>query len=130
MSEERIKVIMQVAPLAGAWVEIVLASLESGIGTVAPLAGAWVEIDWEEAKEKAMPSLPSRGRGLKSMGTITFSQLAESLPSRGRGLKSAYPCLGDSCSNVAPLAGAWVEIDGRQEVSRYSGSRSPRGGVG
>ena len=33
-----------VAPLAGAWIEILLIPLTSCVGVVAPLAGAWIEI--------------------------------------------------------------------------------------
>ena len=34
-----------VAPLAGAWVEITINLVNSGGTVVAPLAGAWVEMD-------------------------------------------------------------------------------------
>ena len=57
-----------VAPLAGAWIEIV--SLENGkmVVTVAPLAGAWIEIILlERIKLYSPESLPSRERGLKSL---------------------------------------------------------------
>ena len=33
-----------VAPLAGAWIEIIIESFSAFIGSVAPLAGAWIEI--------------------------------------------------------------------------------------
>ena len=35
---------MQVAPLAGAWIEIVFTSGSPLMDVVAPLAGAWIEI--------------------------------------------------------------------------------------
>ena len=34
----------QVAPLAGAWIEIILYSQTTVLKSVAPLAGAWIEI--------------------------------------------------------------------------------------
>ena len=37
---------MFVAPLAGAWIEIVLERLKGIKGPVAPLAGAWIEISY------------------------------------------------------------------------------------
>ena len=76
-----------VAPLTGAWIEILscgclqkeivsLPSRERGLKsymrmmylggiTVAPLTGAWIEIEENGCKEKAQWSLPSRERGLK-----------------------------------------------------------------
>ena len=77
-----------VAPLAGAWIEIMdaidqrhqlgksLPSRERGlkscdkfcvavIPAVAPLAGAWIEIDGKCRRNTAVGSLPSRERGLK-----------------------------------------------------------------
>ena len=35
---------LRVAPLAGAWIEIGIAVVETLVGIVAPLAGAWIEI--------------------------------------------------------------------------------------
>ena len=55
-----------VAPLAGAWVEIVSGLYGSNGGHVAPLAGAWVEIkEWRFLENPHKTSLPSRERGLK-----------------------------------------------------------------
>ena len=55
-------------------------------------------------------SLPSRERGLKYCICLILIKNHLSLPSRERGLKSLdeaqYPCF----LNVAPLAGAWIEI--------------------
>ena len=101
-----------VAPLAGAWIEMVmimiiylmsvsLPSRERGlkyalkytlvnIYKVAPLAGAWIEI----AKSlfivhNVKSSLPSRERGLKLAVQLSSDVYAMSLPSRERGLKFA-----------------------------------------
>ena len=77
-----------VAPLAGAWIEIILPSVLLLAAAVAPLAGAWIEMEtpaqfrasarvaplagaWIEMPPALMPTLflpkspPSRGRGLK-----------------------------------------------------------------
>ena len=56
----------KVAPLAGAWIEIVLRGDGTWIEIVAPLAGAWIEILNFEVSKEASKSLPSRERGLKS----------------------------------------------------------------
>ena len=55
-----------VAPLAGAWIEIRLAVWLLAGCTVAPLAGAWIEIllPWTLIRSEGT-SLPSRERGLK-----------------------------------------------------------------
>ena len=54
-----------VAPLAGAWIEIGVGSTPASSSYVAPLAGAWIEIGWRINELLNMPSLPSRERGLK-----------------------------------------------------------------
>ena len=55
---------------------------------VAPLAGAWVEIvEFGIDVSGYDASLPSRERGLKCMGRKNCLAIALSLPSRERGLK-------------------------------------------
>ena len=56
----------EVAPLAGAWVEIDQTAADAKKTGVAPLAGAWVEITiLNTIKNVVSTSLPSRERGLK-----------------------------------------------------------------
>ena len=57
---------LAVAPLAGAWIEILNTVLLCVSQQVAPLAGAWIEMlsPYESAIAFAW-SLPSRERGLK-----------------------------------------------------------------
>ena len=79
----------EVAPLAGAWIEIKNSFPEASGENVAPLAGAWIEIHTIFPKYLLiLPSLPSRERGLKSYVTPQM-----------------YGAKG-----VAPLAGAWIEM--------------------
>ena len=54
---------------------------------VAPLAGAWVEILKSFREAVSAWSLPSRERGLKSEIEQSIMYLWQSLPSRERGLK-------------------------------------------
>ena len=55
-------------------------------------------------------SLPSRERGLKyQTGSYSFRGLL-SLPSRERGLKYICQLLICYCTEVAPFAGAWIEM--------------------
>ena len=77
-----------VAPLAGAWIEIKNNHTGTDSAAVAPLAGAWIEINIFINCGDMLLSLPSRERGLKyphNLGTV-------------------------ACGRVAPLAGAWIEI--------------------
>ena len=54
-----------VAPFAGAWIEIQTAILSLTRRAVAPFAGAWIEIVTDIGKVMYEKSLPSRERGLK-----------------------------------------------------------------
>ena len=77
-----------VAPLAGAWIEIVEAAKELKSIDVAPLAGAWIEIYLFAGSYPAGSlSLPSRERGLKYNNQLCIDIINLSLPSRERGLK-------------------------------------------
>ena len=77
---------------------------------VAPFAGAWIEIlDGKELSDKEL-SLPSRERGLKSTARTTKIFRIGSLPSRERGLKSPFIVRPVSSVQVAPFAGAWIEM--------------------
>ena len=55
-----------VAPLAGAWIEMLKYPATNSAKTiVAPLAGAWIEIVLYGQRDLDIVSLPSRERGLK-----------------------------------------------------------------
>ena len=55
---------------------------------VAPFAGAWIEIVWADYIRKLeITSLPSRERGLKYCRGVVLNAERMSLPSRERGLK-------------------------------------------
>ena len=121
--------------------------------TVAPHAGAWVEIIAQRASQRGYESPPTRGRGLKYPNVSQYEEERTSPPTRGRGLKSskACPCpplmvaspptrgrglksgkadQSDERHQVAPHAGAWVEIKDKTVNSPKEHSRPPRGGVG
>ena len=61
--------LVPVAPLAGAWIEIDYCLRAAEDILVAPLAGAWIEMATKRRKMRPNGSLPSRERGLKSQGT-------------------------------------------------------------
>ncbi len=84
---------LTVAPLAGAWIEIVLPARQWQNHQVAPLAGAWIEILVAKSSKHTTSSLPSRERGLKYVLNV------QGVPEQ----------------DVAPLAGAWIEIPDRSQ---------------
>ena len=120
-----------VAPLAGAWIEILLWFwLKCTVTFVAPLAGAWIEImDAIDQIHQLGKSLPSRERGLKYCDDITNGEQTVSLPSRERGLKCYHIEWSLIQKKVAPLAGAWIEIISGMMTRAMIKRRSPRGSV-
>ena len=76
-----------VAPLVGAWIEIMKSALGGIICTVAPLVGAWIEICLTHKEKRSLVSLPSWERGLKYFVHLTLFCCSASLPSWERGLK-------------------------------------------
>ena len=110
----------QVAPFAGAWIEIVLFGNCCRVLRVAPFAGAWIEISSSHALTPVFASLPSRERGLKLLPLMQSNQRQESLPSRERGLKYKVRYVLVILNDVAPFAGAWIEIcDTHKRAHRY-----------
>ena len=86
---------------------------------VAPFAGAWIEMMRMYTRHRCIVwSLPSRERGLKYYPAAVQTTGCKSLPSRERGLKFRDG-LADVCrTDVAPFAGAWIEIPVISQLSR------------
>ena len=105
-------------------------SLANGIAAVvtvvAPLAGAWIEIPNTLHAYNTELSLPSRERGLKFLNAPFGYKQLRSLPSRERGLKSIEVEGADWVDKVAPLAGAWIEIDYQKYLQTSRGSLPSR----
>ena len=99
--------IYDVAPFAGAWIEISSARRLRACRRVAPFAGAWIEMRKDARTGVAGRSLPSRERGLKC-------------PYR----KKFFPT-----PAVAPFAGAWIEINVLNVIDDTDARRSLRGSV-
>ena len=100
-----------VAPLAGAWIEMIEAIKDHGYDNVAPLAGAWIEIFFLLSLHKQFLVAPLAGAWIEMcwMGVLAKCQ-TRSLPSRERGLKYRISFFKRPHHTVAPLAGAWIEI--------------------
>ena len=77
---------------------------------VAPFAGAWIEIVQRKKPDGESWSLPLRERGLKLIIHLKKKGTYKSLPLRERGLKLSISNSYCVCCNVAPFAGAWIEI--------------------
>ena len=77
---------------------------------VAPRVGAWIEIGEYPARNASLLSLPVWERGLKSCTRAEYWEMLESLPVWERGLKSWSPDGDRRPWEVAPHAGAWIEI--------------------
>ena len=99
-----------VAPLVGAWIEINYACAMISCMTVAPLVGAWIEIINPARSPTSFLSLLSWERGLKSIASSLLASAFSSLLSWERGLKSAKSAPLRLATAVAPLVGAWIEI--------------------
>ena len=88
---------------------------------VAPFAGAWIEIHQFRRRRCLCRSLPSRGRGLKSLNRAEQFAKALVAPFAGAWIE-ILSCRSTSLGSlVAPFAGAWIEIS----VSRRSGRQGP-----
>ncbi len=72
-----------VAPLAGAWIEIIETMETLHASEVAPLAGAWIEISLVLSCLLWSRSLPSRERGLKLSGEAVEFEVGVGRSPRG-----------------------------------------------
>ena len=100
----------EVAPFAGAWIEIDGKDVNNSEECVAPFAGAWIEIT-PSLSRNAIQSRSLRGSVDWNHISDTFSQPpVASLPSWERGLKSSGCAKVSRACGVAPFAGAWIEI--------------------
>ena len=82
-----------------------------------------------EMSEMQVGSLPSRERGLKFPDVKEKCHRIQSLPSRERGLKCRCEASNRLYQNVAPFAGAWIEIRVTVKHRQADGCRSLRGSV-
>ena len=76
-----------VAPLAGAWIEILERFLLKKKSLVAPLAGAWIEIYRVTATYADIAVAPLAGAWIEILKELRNTVTNASLPSRERGLK-------------------------------------------
>ena len=96
-----------VAPLVGAWIEIVTNLLSLPENDVAPLVGAWIEIFVVSIRFWVACVAPLVGAWIEIVRIV----------------KDRY------WLPVAPLVGAWIEIQHSADVPPPPHRRSPRGSV-
>ena len=77
---------------------------------VAPLAGAWIEILERAMFNWSLKSLPSRERGLKFSIAIISYFCGKVAPLAGAWIEIPIFRIRSTTIRVAPLAGAWIEI--------------------
>ena len=93
--------------------------------SVAPHAGAWIEITRNTVVSRWWSSLPMRERGLKLCRRGQGEAAHRSLPMRERGLKFVIDVHHEQVAEVAPHAGAWIEISRWQTNERRSDGSLP-----
>ena len=107
MSKIKRKTVKDVAPLAGAWIEMLWLQCNIFSFRVAPLAGAWIEI-------------------LR----LSFSGAVDDVaPLAGAWIEIAFFTSLPLAFRVAPLAGAWIEMLMISSIADPAKSRSPCGSV-
>ena len=78
--------------------------------SVAPLAGAWIEIIRTAIFHPFSESLPSRERGLKYHVNLKHCPVSLVAPLAGAWIEIFCVDPFRMCFRVAPLAGAWIEM--------------------
>ena len=90
IDSESSEVVFDVAPLAGARIEIKQSIYLTHVFYVAPLAGARIEICYEQRYEGSCKVAPLAGARIEIPVTVIVDETNQSLPSRERGLKFEY----------------------------------------
>ena len=102
---------LNVAPYAGAWIEITCFYASHCRPRVAPYAGAWIEIATVPGATGNQHVAPYAGAWIEMLGRgFRIPSHLQSLPTRERGLKYVAAAIPHIDSEVAPYAGAWIEI--------------------
>ena len=94
----------------GAWIEIAILGLSGAPASVAPLVGAWIEIVVSRIIIKYDMSLPLWERGLKYWIYHSQSECSRVAPLVGAWIEIIGSITYWSGTQVAPLVGAWIEI--------------------
>ena len=115
-----------VAPLAGAWIETVLAAGVVRAAGVAPLAGAWIETTAHRGRTTANIVAPLAGAWIETNDADLQEAARQSRPSRARGLKPCWRRAWFGRRAVAPLAGAWIETSHMRTARALRTSRPSR----
>ena len=103
--------------------------IENNFEEVAPLAGAWIEILSTTKISIGVKSLPSRERGLKLQSSVFVPDHGIVAPLAGAWIEITVCSFESELECVAPLAGAWIEILCPPHTVCSDKRRSPRGSV-
>ena len=118
-----------VAPLVGAWIEIVYAQIEWAIDIVAPLVGAWIEISNIISIKNDYSVAPLVGAWIEIGLTEHMQANKEVAPLVGAWIEIVCTKETTSTNKVAPLVGAWIEISNEPTDPFAVFGRSPCGSV-
>ena len=113
----------------GAWIEIPMAVKHDYRNVVAPLVGAWIEILLNADKTFLKSSLPSWERGLKFCVISYNHTYIIVAPLVGAWIEINVSKTGSCNRYVAPLVGAWIEMHYGGVEPATTNCRSPRGSV-
>ena len=113
---------LYVAPLAGAWIEILCSRELYGPAEVAPLAGAWIEITHSPRSLKSSIVAPLAGAWIEIPVRGSFPHCETVAPLAGAWIEIQAGTTLRGALSVAPLAGAWIEIS--LLSGRYGSGRS------
>ena len=94
----------------GAWIEIKIPQRLQLAVVVAPLVGAWIEIVIIAGRVIKAKSLPSWERGLKFESQIVAMRGRNVAPLVGAWIEIGLSAPVVLVTIVAPLVGAWIEI--------------------
>ena len=119
----------EVAPHAGAWIEIAFVVSYLDEEEVAPHAGAWIEINGFSLAFAPDKSLPTRERGLKSSPSAASGGREGVAPHAGAWIEISFLRALCTLTPVAPHAGAWIEMVNARLMLAPKPCRSPRGSV-
>ena len=106
----------EVAPLVGAWIEILTLFSVLKLIFVAPLVGAWIEIQIFFIIQPFISVAPLVGAWIEIARNWKEHSQSWSLLSWERGLKSMLNLYSVAFNDVAPLVGAWIEISVTSKV--------------
>ena len=116
---------VDVAPLVGAWIEIIFIPYSIFCFHVAPLVGAWIEIPrFAHDLPSAVKVAPLVGAWIEISKRNRVHWENAVAPLVGAWIEIKTTSVLNTLVFVAPLVGAWIEITWRRTLAHYRTRRS------